>query len=436
MTGQRMTFRSKFLCGADGAQSSIARELELPMQQIPAGGLAINLHVEAEMGHLMNTTPGLLHIMTRPDRPQPLWGIAGLAHFIKPWNEWVISLICHPSVQEIEASEGEMMGRVRELVEDDSVDIKLLNKTVWKIDDAYAELYSRGNVFCLGDSVHRHPPYGGLGSNTCIQDAFNLAWKLAYVLKGQADESLLSTYNDERQPVGKYVVGRANGNGRLNFALYETLGIFDPDIERRKQVEDLLAEDSTEGEELRQAFRKAVRYLEAERHGLGGEMNQWYQSSAVYDGDESELPEWPVNEHDRATRYVENTYPGFRVPHAWLGVPKKSLGPRPPLVSTRDLCGHGRFTVLTGIGGKEIWTAAAECASKQTGVDVKVFGIGFGQDYEDPFFSWHDKRGVDEKGAILVRPDVAVAWRCKTPPETLSVCEENLTAVLCSILRK
>src|SRR5947209_13662549 len=64
--------------------------------------------------------------------------------------------------------------------------------------------------FCLGDAVHRHPPFNGLGSNTCIQDAFNLAWKVAYVHKNLASPSLLESYNAERQPVGLGVITRAN----------------------------------------------------------------------------------------------------------------------------------------------------------------------------------------------------------------------------------
>ena len=64
--------------------------------------------------------------------------------------------------------------------------------------------------FCLGDSVHRHPPVFGLGSNTCIQDAYNLAWKVAMVVKGKASPSLLETYNAERQPVGKDLVKWSN----------------------------------------------------------------------------------------------------------------------------------------------------------------------------------------------------------------------------------
>lgn len=56
--------------------------------------------------------------------------------------------------------------------------------------------------------MHRHPPFNGLGSNTCIQDAYNLAWKIAFVHRGLASPELLKTYSQERQPVGKSVITR------------------------------------------------------------------------------------------------------------------------------------------------------------------------------------------------------------------------------------
>lgn len=183
-------------------------------------------------------------------------------------------LICHPTATKIEASEAEIMGRVKELIGDDSIEIKLKNKSIWRINECYAEEYSKGNVFCLGDAVHRHPPRNGLGSNTCIQDAFNLAWKMAYVLKNRADPSLLSTYNEERQPIDKYIVGRANDTARLHLTLYKTLGLLDPDGERKRQSHAQSEEDSPEGEERRNAFRKAIRDLEEERHARLGRRDE------------------------------------------------------------------------------------------------------------------------------------------------------------------
>lgn len=436
-TGETYTVRSKQLAGADGPDSTVAKQLDLPMVQGPGNGFVISVWVEADLKHLTEHNRGLLHYLDRPDKPQPDYGVLGIAHFIKPWNDWVISLFPHPSYKKLEATEEQILDRMKELVGDDTVEYKVKEISTWSFDEVYAKHYSSpsGNVHALGNSVHRHPPFGGLGISTCMEDSYNLAWKMAYVLKGKANKSLLNTYNDERQPAGQYVVDRTNENGRLNFGFYAQFGYLgEPGVDRRAEMDKLLKEDSAEGEAARERFRTAIRNLGDERHCIGAMMNQWYKSSAVYTEDETEEPNWPTNVSDRSTKLYTSTYPGWRVPHAWLTPPQEGAGPRLPLVSTRDVVGHNRFTILTGIGGKAIWSAAADEVSKATGVEIAVASIGFGQDYGDTFFRWHEVRGVSEKGAVLVRPDRTVAWRAKAPLEDAKANGDKLQLVMKKIL--
>jgi 2,4-dichlorophenol 6-monooxygenase len=96
------------------------------------------------------------------------------------------------------------------MIGDPSVEVEIENITTWQINQAWATRNSEGRVFCGGDAVHRHPSSSGLGSNTSVQDAFNLAWKLAYAVKGWSGPGLLESYSAERAPVGAQVVARAN----------------------------------------------------------------------------------------------------------------------------------------------------------------------------------------------------------------------------------
>ena len=89
----------------------------------------------------------------------------------------------------------------------------------------YATQLQRGRVFCAGDAIHRHPPSNGLGSNTSVQDSYNLAWKLAAVLKGYAAPSLLDSYTAERASVAKRIVTRANTSAREFVDIFEALGV-------------------------------------------------------------------------------------------------------------------------------------------------------------------------------------------------------------------
>ncbi|KAK4496179.1 hypothetical protein PRZ48_012159 [Zasmidium cellare] len=434
-TGREYVIRSKHMVAADGAKSQIIRDLKVPLVKGPGNGFVICMWIEADLSHLVEQTPSLLNYLCLPGKPQPEYGPVGIAHFIKPYNEWVISLFPSPTYTKMEATEDQVMSRIRELVGDDSVEMKVKGMSIWDFDEVYAEYFTDGNIHGVGNSVHRHPPFGGLGTSTCLEDSFNLGWKLAHVLQGKADRSLLDTYNQERQPAGSYVVKRTNENGRLNFNLYGMLGYFDNEgPEYRMRIADLLKEDSEDGAAMRDHFRMAMNDLADERHCVGAMMNQWYESSAVYLDDETRKPVWPSSEKDRATKLYTSTYPGWRVPHAWLGVHQPTSGPRLPLLSTRDIVGNGNFTILTGIGGKSVWGKAAEEISQLLGITIAVISIGWGQDYEDTFFRWYETRGVEEKGAVLVRPDHTVAWRAVSPPGDASATQSKLETVLRSIL--
>lgn len=269
----------------------------------------------------------------------------------------------------------------------------------------------------------------GLGSNTCIQDSFNLAWKIAYVEKGLAPRSLLSTYSAERQPVGRSIITRANNGFRDHFKVWEALGTLPEDVAVRRAVLKELQAPTLEGSRRRQAFRDAIEHTSHEFHGLGIEMGQLYSGPGVYAADEP-APYRPSGREaeDEVLHYEPSTYPGRRLPHAWLN---KALPTE--ATSTIDLAGHGAFTLLTGIGG-DVWRAAAERTSAQLDVPIKVYSIGFRQDWEDVYFDWARQRGVEESGAVLVRPDRFVAWRAPAALPSEAGCEAKLSQVMHSVL--
>jgi 2,4-dichlorophenol 6-monooxygenase len=284
----------------------------------------------------------------------------------------------------------------------------------------YATRYSTGRVFCLGDAVHRHPPSNGLGSNTSIQDAYNLAWKLALVLKGKADASLLETYNDERAPIGKQIVQRANKSIEEFGPIYEALGFNEArDAEQMRAGIEGRKESTASGAVQRENLRKAIELKNYEFNCHGVEFNQRYRSAAVVsDG----TPE-PIYLRDQELYYHPTTWPGARMPHCWLEYAGRAI-------STLDLVGKGRFTLLTGIGG-ESWKRAAEEVSAQTGVEIACFVIGPGREVLDLYDDWARLREVTESGCVLVRPDAHVGWRRQAVSDD---CTTELAQVMKQIL--
>ena len=136
--------------------------------------------------------------------------------------------------------------------------------------------------------------------------------------------------------------------------------------------------------------------------------------------------ELPVDERNAELYYRPTTRPGSRLPHAWLGL----ADPREPTVSTHDICGHGRFTVLTGINGAK-WADAAERVAEELGIPLTAHVIGPEQEYEDLYGDWAGLREVADDGMVLVRPHNHVAYRshgmAEDPAATLT---ETLRAVL------
>jgi hypothetical protein len=215
---------------------------------------------------------------------------------------------------------------------------------------------------------------------------------------------------------------RANDALRDHMPSWEALGLMSPDLDARKRMLSELSEDSPAGKSRRAKFRSAMEQITHEYSGLGMEMNHRYNSGAVFQKDEGA---WPPLPEDPIFHHEPLTYPGSRLPHAWLNtaVPGKKI-------STIDLAGHGKFTLFTGIGGQK-WKDAAAVVGRNLSVPIAVYSIGYSLDYEDIYFDWEKLRQVEENGCVLVRPDRFVAWRNKTLHQD---CEKQLTEVMKVIL--
>lgn len=388
------TLRVRYLVGADGARSRVAKDIDLPIEGHHARAGTVYVQFRTDLARYVEHRPSILHWIVSPHASFGEIGL-GLLRAVKPWSEWIAGWGFDISKGEPALIDEDLIERVRLLVGDPELKIEIVNKSVWYVNQAYATQYSRGRVFCGGDAVHRHPPSSGLGLNTCVQDAFNLAWKLAAVIKGDAKPELLATYSDERAPVGKQIVLRAN-QSRLDYAqlnkAFRVEGAENPvqaGIERLK-------EGSPEGEAARATLNEALELKNTEFNAQGVEMNQRYTSAAVLQADEREET-W---KQDSQLYLQPTTRPGAKLPHAWL------VDAQQEKVSTLDLVTGYNFTLITGLSGSA-WQQAATAVGKPY---LKTVTIG--DEVKDPYCEWLRRREIPESGALLVRPDGYVAWRC------------------------
>lgn len=391
LSGEEYQIRAKYMIGADGARSKVVEQLGLPLAGEMGLSGSMNILFDADLTKYAAHRPSVLYWILQPGAQ--IGGIgAGVVRMVRPWNEWLAIWGYDISEGEMKLSDEEAVKIVHQLIGDDTIDVKIRSTSTWTVNEMWATQLSKGRVFCMGDAVHRHPPLNGLGSNTSIQDAQNLAWKLAMVLQGNAGEALLDTYQDERAPVAEQIVTRANKSIGDYPPIFEALGLIgadDPDaaIKGRKEA-------TPEAAEQRKKLYAAIRQKNYEFNTHGVELNTRYQSGAVVSDGTAE----PEFTRDKELYYHPTTWPGARLPHVWVNRGNKK-------VSTKDLAGQGRFTVLTGIGG-DAWVNAA----KALGIEAVTIGPE-GCDAYDIFADWYHASEVAEDGCVLVRPDGYVGWR-------------------------
>jgi 2,4-dichlorophenol 6-monooxygenase len=338
---------------------------------------------------------------------------------VRPWNEWLIVWGYDINEPAPEVDTAFATNVARQLVGDPELEIELLSANIWTVNNMYATHMQKDRVFIMGDAAHRHPPSNGLGSNTSIQDSFNLAWKMAMVLRGQAGAALLDSYSEERAPVAKQIVTRANQSIGEFGPIFEALGMDGGvDHDKIRANMDARCDVGPSAETQRKALRDAIAFKKYEFDAHDVEMNQRYVSGAV----EADGQEEPAFERDAELHYQPTTWPGARLPHAWVfdGQGNKH--------STLDLCGRGEFTLITGIGG-EAWCDAAA----NSGIPMRCHVIGPRQAFVDHTGDWARLSEIGDTGAVLVRPDHHVAWRLSEMPEDP---EAELRRALDAVLRR
>ncbi|MCP9211592.1 FAD-dependent monooxygenase [Streptomyces sp. NEAU-Y11] len=280
-------------------------------------------------------------------------------------------------------TEQRCVDRIRRAIGDPDIDITFINARFFPINHKLADRFREGRVFLAGDSAHACPPNGGQGGNLAIQDAYDLSWRLALVLTGQAGPDLLDMYEVERRPV--------------------------IDITLKREVE--LAKVS-EG-------RVPASYNPADPHAPIPTPKEFlgfrYRSPAIGteaddDGSVQEDPWHPTGR------------PGGRAPHV-------ALTDGPGEISTHDLFGHG-FVLLAGREAPG-WVAAAEKVARKLGVTLAAHRIG--DRYADSDDLWCTRYGIAPDGAALIRPDAVVTWRAKTAADDL---EGALTTALSHALTR
>ena len=368
-TGETQTVRAVCMVAADGAHSKVREQLGIPLEGRGSFSKSVTIYFRGDVRPLLRDRNWSVVLVVNPV-------LRGFFRFEKPFTSGFLAVnaLGDPANPVTDVSTGLTEERCLELLYaalgTRDIPVSIDSVMHWESQADTAARFRQGRVFLAGDAAHIMPPYGGYGGNTGVQDAHNLAWKLAMVLNGQAGPDLLDTYEAERKPVAKFTVEQA-------YARYVT----------------------------RSAAYLAAADLPAVEDDLNVELGYCYHSAAIVEeGDGRELYENPRLSHGR---------PGRRAPHYWLD----RRGER---ISILDLFGSAwvylfgpEANVIEGL--TEIPAATGYLAPKGT-----VYQVGAHEGLADPEGRFCETYGIGPRGAVLVRPDGFVAWRSRDVSEPTS----------------
>ncbi|MGW2051442.1 FAD-dependent oxidoreductase [Streptomyces sp. NPDC001858] len=385
-TGEHLTVRADYLVAADGPRSP-ARE-QLGIGQSGPGDLFHNVSLTFRsrgLAEVVGDRRFIVCYLTSPDADGALLPVDNR-------ENWVFHAPWHPEQGETleEFTDERCVEHIRRAVGVADLDVEITGKAPWHAAQRVARSYRSGRVFLAGDSAHEMSPTGAFGSNTGIQDAHNLAWKLAAVLDGWAGEGLLDSYDAERRPVAEATSARA----AVRSAEHSHPGFAPPPG----------AGGGGGGGPQRGILNVALGYR--------------YPQGAVVGAD----PVSPV-----VPEGLDLTgEPGSRAPHLWVRRGAERI-------STLDLYERS-LVLLSDAAEPSGWHEAAERLAAELALPLTSYRVGTGSGADlapEGDADWAQCHGTARGGAVLVRPDGFVAWRSPGPdPDAESTLRQVLTAGL------
>ena len=387
-SGVTSTIRADYLIAADGAGSPIRTQLNVPTTGRGTMGHLLNILFHADLKSFVHKREFSLCKVERPE-------VCGLFTSINNSDRWVFHLSYDPSkgekASDFPPEKCKELLRIAAGMPELEIDIKSI--LPWEPTVRIAEILQHERIFLAGDAAHQMPPWGGQGANSGIADVYNLAWKLAAVLKGHASKALLEMYDVERIPVGRVAAETSASAG-------DERGI----MSTKKNLSFAMS------------FLRMGRLVSG--HGY------CYTSKAICVEDTSPLGGLTWRPWTVPSLFLSmDGRPGSRAPHLWV----EHQGKR---ISTLDLFGQS-FVLLAGAEGAQ-WLEAAKTVSSALDNDIAAYCAGPKGDLITLKGELESAAGISSRGAILVRPDDFVVWRQREQPSNHQAeLEKAIRQALC-----
>ena len=366
--GELQAVTAKFLVGADGPRSMVRQALDIEW----AGATGVRREfMGGKMFAVYLRAPGFYRAFPH-DRAWMYVSVNARRRAFMATVDGIAEFAFHAAVHDGEDADAWTTADAQRIFNEATgteVPIEVLSMGTWLAGHSLvAQRFQRGRVFIAGDAAHLFTPTGGLGYNTAVEDAVNLGWKLASVVRGGASVALLDSYEQERKPVAERNTGYAR-----QFA--DSVGLF--------SATPLLEEESDAGAAERERARLHLNaHVRLEFNIPGVTFGARYDASAIIVRDGCAPPP------DAPNTYVPSACPGGRPPHAWLADGR----------SLYDTLNFEWTLLQLGPGAPDAGNFAD--AARELGMDLVIV------DHPAP-----ELLALYEKPLVLIRPDQIVAWR-------------------------
>ncbi|MEZ5649494.1 MAG: FAD-dependent oxidoreductase [Burkholderiaceae bacterium] len=370
--GRAETVRARYLFAADGSQSTVRRLLGIalagddPRSRDFMGGRMLSIYVDAPAFYELGIERAWMYWTFNRRRRALLATVDGRGAFALHTQLRPTEVVESLTERDARALFLQAVGR--------EIPFEITGMAAWLAGRALvADRFAQGRVYLGGDAAHLFTPTGGMGYNTAIEDAANIGWKLAAVLKGQADPALLDSYEIERRPI-------AIRNTRFALAFADSVGLYVPS--------PAIEQDGPAGAAARaRAGAYLRRHAEREFTIAGFTFGARIDGSPVIVADDAPIP--PDSPND----FVPTGKPGGRAPHVWLADGR----------SLFDAFGF-EWTLLWFGGGREV-AGRFEAEAMARGLGLTLLDLR-----DEPVAC-----DLYEADLALIRPDQIVAWRGGNP---------------------